>query len=174
MANYNGYFLPDNLQYIFIEPVSFYWVKKLFNASTNELQSIQLGFTELITKNLKKNELRFNFRSENLQLRGHKPFLRLLTRNKYFEFLSPWKCSWSINPDLKNSSFIDHPYENYVIECHTFDSSESMDSQIKLQTELFSQITKLLEKDVFADCKDCPDFLQSTVTRRLNNSKPET
>ena len=170
MTNYEDYFIPDELKYIFIEPISFFWAKKIIDQQTNELQSIIIGFTELMTKNLKKNELKFNFRSENLPLRLHKPFLRLLTRNKYFEFLSPWKCEWKINPELKNLSFIDYPYEHYIIECYNLTPKDDVEKQLQPKRNFDSQIKYIIAKELFKDCKDCPDFLQSSATRRIKTN----
>lgn len=170
MTNYDEYFIPDDLKYIFIEPISLFWAKKVTNPQTQELQSIKIGFTELMTKNLKKDELRFNFRSENLPLRLHKPFLRLLTRNKYFEFLSPWRCEWTINPELKNLSFIDHPYEHHIIECHNFAPKDDVEKQLQPKGNFDSQIKSMIAKELFKDCKDCPDFLQSSATRRIKTN----
>ena len=169
MVKIGSFYFPDDLHYIFIGPISFYWVKKITDPENTNHPMILLGFTELLTKNLNKNEIRLNFRSENLGLRLKKPFVRLLTKNKYFEFLSPWKSSFQINPSLK-SSFIAAPYENYILKC--FDFEQSLDFTPLFQTiEDFSQdVLKMIEKETFKDCKECPDLFQSSITRRMDSN----
>lgn len=167
MAQISNYDFPTDYKYIFIEPISLFWAKREENKNQSAKSSILLGFTELMTKTLNHNELKFTFRSESLMLRKNKPFLRLLTKNKMFEFLSPWKCDWEINPMIKQNdfSFLDYPYNQYVIKC--FNIQGNVDEPLTDLPMVEHEITKIIDKESFKDCKDCPDFFQSSVTRRL-------
>ena len=168
MTKIDDYKLPSDLKYVFIDPISFFWVKKQKDANQEGETAYLLGFPELITKNLNKNQLKFSFRSETLLLRENKPFLRLLTKNKLFEFLSPWKSDWTINPDIKsnNFSFLNHPYEEYIIKCFDFEDYNKIESLFKSINELEQPISKILEKGSFNDCKNCPDLFQGSIMRR--------
>lgn len=169
MKQFKGFPFPENLQYIFIEPVSLFWAKELPPEKGNSSKSIILGFPELITSNLKKNELKFTFRTEKLNLRANKPFLRLLTRNKMFEFLSPWKCKFEINPEIKNNdfSFLDYPYDQYIIKCFDIEDEKDPEKMFTPIKSLEQSINKLIEQESYNDCKNCPDLFETSVTRRL-------
>ena len=171
MDQINGFSFPENLHYIFIDPVSLFWVKEVPEDQNNHGKCYVLGFPELITNNLKKNELKFTFRTEKLNLRANKPFLRLLTRNKMFEFLSPWKCKFEINPEIKNNdfSFLDYPYDQYVIKCFDIEDTQEPEKRLTTIDNLEKAVKKLIEKESYNDCKDCPDFFETSVTRRLKS-----
>ena len=162
---------PSDLNYIFIEPISFFWVKKVLEGQENNELVLKLGFPELITANLVKSQLKFGFRSENLNLREGKPFLRLLTKNKLFEFIAPFKCAWSINPKIKNNdfSFLENPYEEYVIKCFNIENPNRINSVLKSIQDLEKDLSSIIKKEVFEDCKDCPDLFQGSVVRRMNS-----
>ena len=170
MATITEFEFPDELQYIFIDPISFFWVKRQLNPANTENQSLLLGFPEIITKNFNKDQLKFDFRSETLYLRENKPFLRLLTKNKLFEFVAPWKSQWQINPEIKNNlfTFLDQPYDQYIIKCSNFEDESKITQVLRPITELEDKIRLLLEKDMFSDCKDCPDLFQGSIKRRSN------
>ena len=173
MTNISDYKFPSDLKYIFIDPISFFWIKKQVNVNQGGKTIYLLGFPEIITRNLNKDQLKFGFRSENLLLRENKPFLRLLTKNKLFEFLSPWKSNWTINPKIKNNifSFLDHPYEEYIIECFDFEDQNKIESLFKSADELERPVSKILEKSSLNDCKDCPDLFQGSIVRRNSTFK---
>ncbi len=174
MTRFQDYNFPDNVKYIFLHPNSFYWVKES-TAEQNGKKVLLLGFPDALTKNLDKDNVKLTFRSENLSLRENKPFLRLLTQNKLFDFIAPWKSDWKINAKLLNHdySFIDQPYDHYIIKCFNFRNETEIDSILKSISELNGALEKLLEKDIFGDCKSCPDFLQSSITRRSKAFKSE-
>lgn len=170
MSKLKDYNYPDQLKYIILEPYSFFWVKKISEDDQRKGLILELGFPEIITKNLVKDKLKFGFRSENLQLRKNKPFLRLLAKNKMFEFLAPFKCNWSINPNIKNNNFrfLDFPYEEYIIKCFNIENQDIIDTLLKNISELDQEILISLEKDLFKDCIECPDIFQGSITRRKN------
>ena len=170
MSKLIDYEFPSDLEYIFIDPITFFWVKRQTTPEPAGKHFLYLGFPELITKNFTHTQLKFGFRSEKLSLRENKPFLRLLTKNKLFEFLAPWKSNWQINPEIKNNNyfFVDNPYDQYIIQCTNFEDISKVEKTLKPFSEIEEQIKKLLEKDPFSDCRDCPDLLQGSITRRSN------
>ncbi len=172
MSKLMDYNFPDNLQYIFLEPNSFFWIKKAQIDNQREDLVLELGFPEIITKNLVKGQLKFGFRSEKLRLREKKVFLRMLTRNKLFEFLSPFNCDWIINPNLKNNDFrfLDHPNEEFIIKCFNFEDKGNLELLLKNKFELEQIISRLEEKGMFNDCSSCPDLFQGSITRRKDSS----
>lgn len=174
MPKLTDYTFPDDLKYIFIEPNSLYWVKESIDKSTGE-KIVYIGFPDLITKNFDTKKVKLAFRSENLLLREKKPFLRLLTSNKLFEFEAPWKSGWNINPELVNNnySFIDEPYEHFIIKCYNIVKPSGIDSVLRTISELGGALERLVQKDVFGNCSDCPDLTQGFITRRNNGKKSE-
>jgi hypothetical protein len=170
----DNYFFPDDLKYIFCLPDSIFWVKKDLSDENSNNLTILLGLTELNTIGF-ENQIKFTFRSENLPLRENKAFLRILTANKLFDIVSPWKSRFIINPEIKddNQKFLQNPYNHWLIKCFEFADENVVLDQLSLIFNLESNIKQLIEKNIFKDCKECPDLFQSSVTRRnlKNNSE---